>query len=285
MLLPSHRFVRQISVPINIRTHKAAVDAWTTHTAFEALGCGDCRNGHGFDIDFSMAFQPIVDMATGEPFAFEALCRSAGGEDAGSVLSRVTPRNRYAFDQSCRVKAIRTAIAAGLLATPAKLSINFLPTAVYSVKACISLTLRTAKETGFPLDRLIFEFTENERMASPEHVNAIIRHYNRIGFKVAIDDFGAGHAGLGLLARFVPDMVKLDMELVRGLDGDRRRRAIVHSLVSLCDELQTLVIAEGVETEAEAAVLREAGVRYMQGYLFARPAFEALPDIRMPAFA
>jgi EAL domain-containing protein (putative c-di-GMP-specific phosphodiesterase class I) len=258
------------------------MDAWTSVAETDPIGCGQCRDGPTLDIAFSMAFQPIVDVRTGRPFAYEALCRGLNDEPAPTVLRKVTPHNRYAFDQSCRVTAIRTAIRAGLLETGAKLSINFLPTAVYSVKACIALTLRTAKETGFPLNRLIFEFTENERMASPEHVNAIIRHYNRIGFGVAIDDFGAGHAGLGLLARFEPDMVKLDMELVRGIDGHPRQQAIVRSLVALCAELRTTVVAEGVETAGEAAVLWDAGVRYMQGYLFARPAFEALPSIDLP---
>ena len=264
------------------------MDGWSTfpvHDGFDQAGCHACRDGEGFDIAFAMAFQPIVDVETGRAFAYEALCRGPEGQPAASVLGRLTARNRYAFDQSCRVKAIRTAISAGLLDTDARLSINFLPTAVYSVKACIHLTLRTARETGFPLDRLIFEFTENERMVAPEHVNAIIDHYKRIGFAVALDDFGAGHAGLGLLARFVPDMVKLDIELVRGIDTDRRRRAITASLVGLCHELETIVIAEGVETEAEAAALRALGVRYMQGYLFARPALERLPEISMPALA
>lgn len=248
-------------------------------------GCEGCRDGEALQIDFSMAFQPIVDLETGLPFAYEALCRGLNDEPAASVLSQIDSGNRYAFDQTCRVKAIRAAMAAGILQTDAMLSINFLPTAVYAPKSCIALTLRTARETGFPLHRLMFEFTENERMASPEHVNSIIHHYNKIGFKVAIDDFGAGHAGLGLLARFEPDMVKLDMELVRDIDTDRRRHAIVTALVSLCAELKTTVIAEGVETDGEALALRALGVRYMQGYLFARPAFERLPEIRMPAFA
>lgn len=259
--------------------------AWNTPLQEDPIGCGACRDGFDAQIDFSMAFQPIVDVETGNVFAYEALCRGIHGEPAETILRQVTDENRYAFDQSCRVKAIRTAIAAGLLDTDAKLSINFLPTAVYSVKACIALTLKVARETGFPLKRLIFEFTENERMTSPEHVNAIIKHYNQIGFKVAIDDFGAGHAGLGLLARFVPDMVKLDIELIRGIDVDRRRRAIAAALVSLCEELQTTVIAEGVETAAEASVLRGLGVRYMQGYFFARPAFERLPEVNVAAFA
>ena len=84
----------------------------------------------------------------------------------------------------------------------------FCPNAVYSPLACIQLTLRTARATGLPIDRLIFEFTENEAMGSPDHVASIIDTYKQIGFSVAIDDFGAGHSGLDMFARFVPDEMK-----------------------------------------------------------------------------
>ena len=226
-----------------------------------------------------MAFQPIVDTTTGEPFAYEALIRGIDGAGAADILSRVTDANRYAFDQACRVKAIESAIAAGLLKTDAKLSINFLPNAVYSPMACIQLTLQTARASGLPIDRLIFEFTENEEMGSPDHVSSIIATYKQIGFSVAIDDFGAGHSGLDMFARFSPDEVKLDMELVRSIDNDRRKQAIVRAVVGMCAELDTLLIAEGIETAAEAAALRALGVSYHQGYWYARPAIEHLPPI------
>ena len=139
--------------------------------------CSGCRDGIDFDIPFTMAFQPIVDTMTGRPFAYEALIRGLEGEGAYSVLSQVTQANRYSFDQACRVKAIETAMAAGIMDGDARLSINFLPNAVYSPMACIQLTLRTAQAEGLPIDRLIFEFTENEEMGSPEHVGGIIDTY------------------------------------------------------------------------------------------------------------
>ncbi len=242
--------------------------------------CSGCRDGVEFDIPFAMAFQPIVDTRTGTPFAYEALVRGPDGAGAQEILSQVTDVNLYAFDQACRVKAIETAMAAGLLDSDALLSINFLPNAVYSPLACIQLTLRTARAVGLPTDRLIFEFTENEAMGSPEHVSAIIDTYRQIGFKVAIDDFGAGHSGLGRFARFAPDEVKLDIDLVRGIEQDPRRQAILRAVVAMCAELDTLVIAEGVETAEEAAALRSLGVRYHQGYWYARPALAQLPPIR-----
>lgn len=241
--------------------------------------CAGCRDGEALDFEFSMAFQPIVDLMTGLPFAYEALVRGPGATSAQSVLDRVTDANRYAFDQQCRVKAIEVAARAGLLATPAKLSINFLPNAVYSPAACIQLTLRTAAATNFPTDRLIFEFTENEEMSDPAHVANIVASYRKMGFGTALDDFGAGHAGLNLLASFQPDLIKLDMALVRGLDASLPRRIIIDSVMKMCAALSVTVIAEGIETEAELTALRALGVRYIQGYLFARPAFERLPEV------
>lgn len=230
-----------------------------------------------------MAFQPIVDVETGLPFAYEALVRGPEGQSAYSVLSQVTEANRYAFDQACRVKAIETAVQAGILDGPARLSINFLPNAVYSPLACIQLTLRTAAATGFPTDRLIFEFTENEQMADPAHVADIVASYQKMGFGTALDDFGAGHAGLNLLAKFQTDLIKLDMELIRDLDQSLPRRVIVAGIVRMCAELGVTVIAEGIESEGELAALRAMGVRYIQGYLLARPQLAALPPISLPA--
>ncbi|HZH08444.1 MAG TPA: EAL domain-containing protein [Lautropia sp.] len=226
-----------------------------------------------------MAFQPIVDLETGEPYAFEALIRGTGGEGAMTLLSRVTDENRYAFDQKCRVRAIETAARAGILGTSARLSINFLPNAVYSPVACIQLTLKTARRLDFPTDRLVFEFTENEQMMDPVHVAGIISAYKQMGFGTALDDFGAGHAGLGLLARFQPDTIKLDMELVRGIDASLPRRMIVRSIVTMAEALKMRLIAEGVETATELAALRELGVRYVQGYFMGRPGFEHLPAV------
>ena len=241
--------------------------------------CSGCRNGTGLDFDFSMAFQPIVDIVEGRTFAYEALVRGSSGEGAETVLSRVSTMNRYTFDQRCRVKAIEMAASAGLIGTGARLAINFLPNAVYSPTACIRLTLTTAASVTFPTDRLIFEFTEDEEMSDPGHVANIIDTYQKMGFGTAIDDFGAGHAGLNLLARFQPDIVKLDMQLVQKLELSLPRRIIVDAVVRMCAALGVTVIAEGIESRGEVEALRAIGIRYLQGFYFAKPAFEALPQV------
>jgi len=240
-----------------------------------ATGCEGCRDGAGFDLPFSMAFQPIVDVAAGTIFAHEALVRGIDGEGAYSVLSQVADDNRYAFDQQCRVKAIELATSLDLPRDGARLSINFMPNAVYEPRACIRLTLATARRTGFPLDRIIFEFTEDEKLDT-DHLLNILRTYRAMGFKTAIDDFGAGYAGLGLLSKFQPDIVKLDMELIRGIDRDPAKQKIVKSLLGLMSDLGIQTICEGVETQDELATLADLGATLIQGYVLGRPAFERL---------
>src|SRR5579875_2643820 len=116
-----------------------------------ATGCSACRDGVGFGFELTMAFQPIVDVASQTVFAYEALVRGANGASAGHVLSLVNEENRYAFDQSCRVKAIQLAARLGIADRGAKLSVNFMPGAVYSPAACIRRTLEAAHENSFPL--------------------------------------------------------------------------------------------------------------------------------------
>ncbi len=240
--------------------------------------CQGCRDGHGFQTPFSMAFQPIVDLGSGEVFAYEALVRGLDGQGAGAVLAQVDDTNRYAFDQACRVRAIELATSLGVVDQGALLSINFLPNAVYEPKACIRATLAATSKTGFPVTSIVFEFTEGERI-DDAHLVHIVQSYKAMGFKTAIDDFGAGFSGLTRLAKFQPDIVKLDMELIRGVDTDRVRRALVRSVAVACEELGVIVLGEGVETEGESETLRELGIDLQQGYHFARPAFEALPPV------
>jgi len=234
-------------------------------------GCALCRDAEPLPFDFSYAFQPIVDIQARQVFAHEALVRGPAGEPADTVLSRVTAENRYSFDQACREKAIRT--AAGLQ-LPSFLSINFLPNAIYRPEVCIRSTLQAAERYGFPVERIIFETVEGEQVSDGKWLAEILSEYKRIGFKTAIDDFGAGFAGLNLLADFHPDIVKLDMALIRGIDHSRSRRAIVAGVISMCDELDIEVIAEGIETADEARCLSDLGIRLMQGYWFGRPRFE-----------
>lgn len=246
--------------------------------------CQGCQNGEEFPVAFTMAFHPIVDLAAREIWGYEALVRGADGQGAGAVLSAVTDANRYVFDQACRVKAIELAGERMPATSKARLSINFMPNAVYEPGACIRATLAAAARVQFDPRRLMFEFTENERMGDTAHVANIVAEYRRMGFMTALDDFGAGYAGLGLLAKFQPDLIKIDMDLLRGVDSSAARQAIVAGIVGICRQLDITVLAEGVETEAELVALRAAGITLFQGFYFAKPQVETFEaDLKLAA--
>ncbi|MFC4638527.1 EAL domain-containing protein [Deinococcus hohokamensis] len=240
-------------------------------------GCQACQ-APAEPLEISMAFQPIVNVPTREVFAYEALVRGPQGQPAGWVFEQLPaqPEGLYHFDQACRVTAIRWAARLGM---QTRLSINFLPNAVYEPSTCLRATLRAAREVQFPLDRLLFEITEHEHVLDESHVRGIIEAYRQYGFQTALDDYGSGHASAGLLLALRPDLVKIDMNVVRGLHEDPWREALVAQYARFAAGVGVLLIAEGVETKEEADCLLKLGVTHMQGYYFAKPGFEELPEV------
>ena len=251
-------------------------------TVFPYKGCAGCHDSAPLSFAFEYAYQPIVDVDTRSIYAYEALVRGPNGESAASVLAQVTDENRYRFDQACRVKAVAGAARLGM---QGYLSINFLPNAVYRPEVCIRSTLEAARLHHFPTDHIIFEVTEGERVQDRPHLVDIFRAYRRFGFQTAIDDFGAGYAGLNLLAEYQPDIIKIDMDLVRNIDTSLARQAIVRAIASLCGELGIRVLAEGIETSAERDFLASCGISLMQGYWFCKPVFQGLGQIPEAAWA
>ena len=228
---------------------------------------------------FSFAFQTILDAEAGRVFAHEALIRGPCGEAAAAVLSAVEPSCLHAFDRDARISAINLAARLGL---PGLLSLNFLAQALETVPDAIDSMLAAAAQLGVPARNLILEVTESEIIHDTQHFAQQLNAYRASGLRLAIDDFGAGYSGLNLLVDFQPDVVKLDMKLVRGIDAHGPRQAIARAVIQVCDDLGIEVIAEGIETEREYRWFKRTGVRLFQGYLFGRPAFEAMPPARMP---
>lgn len=239
-------------------------------------GCSQCLDGNNNEIQFSMAFQPIVDVDKKTVFGYEALVRGPENEPAGFILDQLDNSNRYAFDQAIRVKAIQMAVALNL---DTVLSINFFPNAVYQPETCIRTTLRACEEHGFPIEKIMFEVTESERIEDSEHLKNIFDYYNEKGFITAIDDFGAGFSGLNLISDWQPNVVKLDMNLIRNIDSHTTRQHLVTSIIDFAFKVGIDIICEGVETAAELSTLRQMGVSLFQGYYFAKPAFESLPEV------
>ncbi|EYB69763.1 hypothetical protein DEIPH_ctg002orf0092 [Deinococcus phoenicis] len=228
-----------------------------------------------------MAFQPIVDVQAREIYAYEALVRGPEGQPAGWVFEQLRDGDIYHFDQACRVTALRSAARLGLhrQGLPTRLSINMLPNAVYEPANCLRSTLRTAQEVGFPLERLMFEITEHEQVGDQAHLRRIIDTYRAYGLTTALDDYGSGHAAAGLLLALRPDVLKVDMGIVRGVHQDAWREALIRHLTHFGRETGLLMIAEGIETVEEARCLLALGITHMQGYFFARPGFECLPEV------
>ncbi|OGT74810.1 MAG: diguanylate phosphodiesterase [Gammaproteobacteria bacterium RIFCSPLOWO2_02_FULL_57_10] len=248
---------------------------------YQPLSCMQCANASALGFDFSFAFQPIVRASTREVISYEALARGLQGEPFAHVYQNVTAENLYRFDQACRVKAIKLAAELGMKET---LSINFSPNAVYRPELCIRTTLAAAEEYNFPLDRISFEVTEGEEVQEKSHLVNIIREYQSMGFTTAIDDFGAGYSGLNLLAEFQPDYIKIDRNLIDGVDQNPARQAIIEGIMLTCSKLSIGVLAEGVERHEEYVWLRQHGVDLFQGYYFARPGFQCLPSVARELF-
>lgn len=243
---------------------------------FKSAGCKDCRDLYSLGIDFTMAFQPIVDSKNKTIFGYEALVRGINNEGADSILNQLNDSNKYKFDQAIRVKALDLAKALNL---QGMLSINFLPNAVYRAETCIRATLEAAAELDFPTNRIMFEVTEAEKVIDHDHLKSIFVEYKKQNFTTAIDDFGAGYAGLNLLADWQPDIIKLDMALTRNIHLDLVRKALVTGIILVCRELNIKIIAEGIESLEEFKVLSALGISLYQGFYFARPGFECLPEI------
>lgn len=231
-------------------------------------------------IEYSHAFQPIVDVAAQRIASYEALIRGRTGESAWQVLNRVAPQDAYRFDLESRVAAVGLAARLGIACD---LNLNLLPGSLLPGPRALAGTVAAARAAGLPVSSLVIELTEGEVVDNRARLVQELDLVRHQGVKIAIDDFGAGYSGLNLLADFQPEQVKIDMALVAGIESHGPRQAIVRGILAVCRDLGIDVIAEGVETRAQYRWLRDEGVSLFQGYLFARPGFECLPGADFPA--
>jgi EAL domain-containing protein (putative c-di-GMP-specific phosphodiesterase class I) len=213
-----------------------------------------------------IAFQPIVSWSDRRVIAYEALVRSE---------EKNLPHPGALFDAAERLgrlhelgRAIRDRVAATLAESPPALQL-------YVNLHTLDLTddmlfQRTAPLSAFA-GRIVLEITERASLEEVRDVRACVSRLREMGFKIALDDLGAGYAGLTSFATLEPEVVKLDMSLVRGIDREPTRQRLVRSMVALCREQGMLVIAEGIETVAERDMVLSLGCDLLQGFLFARP--------------
>lgn len=220
------------------------------------------------DLGISFAFQQHVDAATGRTRGHEALLRCVSGESAAEIIGSVRPENKFYFDQACRMRAIRDAARRGI---EGPLHLNCTEVDASNLDLALSATLEAARRHGIDPDRIVLEFGSLHRLGNPRQLAKVRSRANQYGFRVLADNFGLGEAGLKRLAVLRPELVKLDRELIRNVHTSLRRQAMVHGIIATCQALGIEVIAAGVESEAEIAWLRSAGVETFQGFYYGRP--------------
>jgi len=229
-------------------------------------------------------FQPIVLASSPSTiYGHEALLRGVGTDGALITPGRMFGSARdagllFQLDLAARRSAIACAHANALRG---KLFVNFAPTAIYDPASCLRSTVAAVDQTSIARSDVVFEIVETERAHDPRHLRTILDFYRNAGFKVALDDVGSGYSSLNLIHELRPDLLKLDMELIRGVDQDPYKAQIVANLFDVAGALGIDTLAEGIETEGELAWVTQHGATYVQGFLIARPA--ALPQTELAA--
>jgi EAL domain-containing protein (putative c-di-GMP-specific phosphodiesterase class I) len=223
-----------------------------------------------------MVVQPVVSLVDRSVFAYEALVRTREPSvpHAGAFFEIAERLQRVReLDRKIRIKCAE--IAARLADGPLLL-INVHPESLNDP----SLVAEDSPLALFA-PRIIFEITERSSLHSMEGAKETVARLRAAGYRIAVDDLGAGYAGLTSIALLHPEVVKLDMELVRNLDTSATRVTLISGMVALCKQLDIAVIAEGVETAAEMHKLEELECELLQGYYFARPG-PPFPEVSWP---
>jgi len=227
-------------------------------------------------------FHPIVACdKPNEVYAYECLARGKTAEGdiipAGRLFSQARDGEMlFQLDRACRLAAIRDAHANNL---DGHIFINFNPTAIYDPEYCLRTTVKAVEEAELDQSLIVFEVVECDEVRDTRHLLDILNFYRANGFKVALDDLGAGYGSLNLLHSLRPDYMKLDMQLIRGVHEDPFKASISANLLGLAKELGIRSVAEGVETAGEWEWVKANGGDLVQGYFFAQPAPSAwTPD-------
>jgi len=229
---------------------------------------------------FELHFQPIIDIGTRRLHAMEVLLRWRR-PGLGLVMpdhfipiieenGLIVPIGEWVMRRACEQSMAW--MAQGL--QPVPLAINLSPRQ-FMHRNLVDSIRRMLGETGIDPALIEFEITETALMQHGEHTLEILGQINAMGIRLSIDDFGTGYSSLAYLKRFPVKKIKVDRAFIKELEQSAEDRAIVAAIIALSGSLQLVVVAEGVETEAQYALLKEQGCQYAQGYLFSQPVPEA----------
>lgn len=228
------------------------------------------------DSRIEIHFQPIVEVASGKIYGYEGLSRGLLPDGSimmpGELFDHARKTDMMFFlDRICREAVIAAAAAQGI---KAKVFINFIPTSIYDPDKCLQTTDAALRKHGLDPKQIVFEVVETEYVEDFPHLNRILNYYKNKGYSTALDDMGSGYATPDALLDLKPDYLKIDMDIIRDIDQDPIKQSKLASYLMLGKSHNILTLAEGVETEAELAYVRAAGVDLVQGYYFGRPSVE-----------
>lgn len=211
-----------------------------------------------------MVYQPIFGLATGRVIGFESLARFAT-DPMRSPDVWFAEAAQVGRAQALESLAIRMALQA-LSELPQDLyvAVNASPTMI--VEGDLASQLQ-----GHPLRRIVLEITEHEAVENYEDIARVVRPLQAAGLRLAIDDAGAGYASFRHILNLRPEIVKLDVSITRAIDTDNSRRALAAALCGFSRETRCSIVAEGIETAAELATIRQLGIHHAQGYHLGRP--------------
>lgn len=216
-------------------------------------------------------YQPILNLKEESIMGYEALTRITGNidtkiEDLFSLSEEVGMC--WAFEEMCRKKALKNATAKP---QNTKLFLNVNPNVLIDKKFESGITSKFIKKYGLEPKDIVFEITERRPIPYRKLFKQVLIHYAEQGYSIAIDDFGSAYAGLDRLCYIKPDYLKLDIHLIRNIEKDEMKKALVKHLIQLCKEVSIKTIAEGIETESEAKIIKELEADFVQGYFYAMP--------------
>jgi len=224
---------------------------------------------------FTVHFQPIFSSFEGKVFGYEALTRIKGEHpfaDISELFRKAVLTNTIStLDIHCRENAINQASTLGLNTKEAYLFINVCPDTMMDAAYRASITDELLEKWDIPKDRIILEITEESAIHNYNLFKESIEYYRGMGYKIAIDDFGAGHGGLKMLSIIEPDFVKIDRHFVSNIDKAIVKFNLVDSIATACHRMGIKVIAEGIEQQEELESILNMGIELLQGYLLHKP--------------
>lgn len=230
----------------------------------------------------SALLQPIIHMGSGDIMGYEGLIRGPSDSALHAPLNlfKVARANELTVqvEHLCR-RIVLERFAE--LALPGKLFLNVSPECLLQRDARHGETLGLIHQIGINPEQVIIELTENQPTYDYELMREAVRHYRDMGFQIAIDDLGEGFSSLRLWSELRPEYVKIDMHFIHGINHDPVKLQFVRSIAQIAEQSDTMVIAEGIETQAELLVLRDLGIGFGQGYHLGRP--HASPAAALPA--